>query len=132
MENSVRKTNWWEAWRWFDPRAKSLGTFAFILNRLTAIGLTVYLFLHLYMLGQLAQGPEAYDAFVALAKTPVVLFGEWIVVVGGLIHGLNGIRVILNSFGIGVPHQKQLFLVLMAIALIGSIIFAVVMFSHAV
>ena len=108
--------------RWFDPRNRKMGSWAFILNRITAIGLTVYLFLHLVMLSKLAQGPEAYNSFIALAKTPIILIGEMFVVAGGIIHALNGIRIGLNSLGIGTSYQKQLFVGLMIVAL-GSISF---------
>jgi succinate dehydrogenase / fumarate reductase, cytochrome b subunit len=84
-------------WRWFDPRYRSISTWAFILNRITALGLTLYLFMHLIVLGKLAQGPEAYDAFIELAHTPVIKVGEMLVIAAGLIHGLNGIRIALNS-----------------------------------
>ena len=114
--------------RWFDPRGRQPGTWAFILNRITAIGLTVYLTLHLFMLGKLAQGPEAYDSFVALAKTPVVKFGELLVIAGGLIHGLNGIRIAMTSFGIGVRYQRAWFWFFMALAAAGILGFGYVMF----
>ena len=39
---------------WFDVRGRSMSTLAFALNRLTAVGLTIYLFLHLA--GKLAGG----------------------------------------------------------------------------
>lgn len=115
---------------WFDPRRRQAGTWAFILNRVTAIGLTIFLFIHLFTLRKLAQGPEVYDAYVEVAKTPMFLVGELVVIVGVLIHGLNGLRVALNSFGIAIPYQKQLFYVLMALAVIGSVIFALRMFAR--
>ncbi len=115
--------------RWFDPRGRKAGTWAFILNRVTAIGLTVYLYLHLIVLGRLAQGPEAYDSFLTLVRSPIYVFGEWLVVAGALIHGLNGIRVALNSFGLGVGIQKQLFYVLITLAIIASVIFGFRMFT---
>ena len=114
--------------KWFDPRNRQSGSWAFILNRITAIGLTVYLYLHLVILGKLAQGPDAYDEFVELAESPIVLAGEFLVVAAGIIHGLNGIRIIMNSFGIAVPQQKTLFYGLMAVALVASLWFAYVMF----
>jgi succinate dehydrogenase / fumarate reductase cytochrome b subunit len=114
--------------RWFDPRRRQIGSFAFILNRITALGLSLYLCLHLIMLGKLAQGPAAYDSFIALAKTPVVKFGELLVIAAGFIHGLNGIRIALTSFGVGVRSQKQLFVSLMTLALAGTLIFAYRMF----
>jgi succinate dehydrogenase / fumarate reductase, cytochrome b subunit len=117
-----------KALQWFDPRKRQPGSWAFILNRITAIGLTVYLVLHLFMLSKLAQGPEAYDSFIALAKTPIVKFAELFVIAGGLIHGLNGIRVGLTSFGIGVTIQKQLFWALLTLAVIGTLFFGYFMF----
>lgn len=125
MINSPEPRNFW---RWFDPRGRQVGTWAFILNRITALGLSLYLVLHLFMLGKLAQGPDAYDSFVALAKTPLVKFGELLVIAAGLIHGLNGIRIALNSFGVGVRKQRMLFLVFFAFALLGSAYFGWRMF----
>src|SRR5512133_4122706 len=102
--------------RWFDPRNRSISTWGFILNRITALGLTLYLFLHLIALGQLAQGPAAYDSFVKLAHSFPIKVGEMLVIAAGLIHGFNGIRIALNSFGIGVTRQKQILLAMMLLA----------------
>ena len=117
--------------RWFDPRHRSLGTLGFILNRITALGLTLYLFLHLYMLSKLAQGPESYDSFIALAKSPPVKAAEMLVIAGGLIHGLNGIRVGMTSLGFGVLRQRAIFIVLMALAAAGILFFTYKMFFGA-
>lgn len=106
-----------------------MGDWAFILNRITAIGLTVYLYLHLIILGKLAQGPDAYDSFLATIKNPLFVTGELLVVAAGFIHGLNGIRVALTSFGVGVPRQKALFYVLMAIALIATVVIGIRMYT---
>lgn len=116
--------------RWFDPRNRSLGTFAFILNRVTALGLTLYLMMHLVALGQLAQGPVAYDGFVALVKNPLFKFGELLVIAAGIIHGLNGIRIVLNSFGVAVRQQRSLFVILMAVSLILTAFFGIKMFGE--
>jgi succinate dehydrogenase / fumarate reductase, cytochrome b subunit len=113
-----------------DPRWRQVGTWAFILNRITAIGITVYLFMHLVVLGQLARGPEAYDSFVALAKTPLFLMGELLVIVGALYHGLNGLRIALTSFGIGLRYQREMFYGIVAIVIAAGLMFAVVMFGH--
>jgi succinate dehydrogenase / fumarate reductase cytochrome b subunit len=118
--------NWY---RWFDPRNRQTGSWAFILNRITALGLTFYLFLHLIVLGQLAQGPQAYDSFLKTIHNPIFIFGEVLVITAGFIHGLNGIRIALTSFGVGVQRQRQLFITLLTIAIIGSLIFAVRMFT---
>lgn len=127
MPNQPQSTNWP---RWFDPRSRSLGTFGFILNRVTALGLTLYLLLHLAALGQLAKGAAAYDGFIALVKNPLFKLGELLVIAAGVIHGLNGIRIALNSFGIGVRRQKSTFIALMLVALFIIAFFAFKMFSE--
>jgi succinate dehydrogenase / fumarate reductase cytochrome b subunit len=126
MNNAPSPKNFW---RWFDPRSRQPGTWAFILNRITALGLTLYLAMHLFMLGKLTQGPEAYNSFIELAESPAVKFGEMFVIAGGLIHGLNGIRVAMTSFGIGVRRQKEIFFALMALAVLLLLYFAYVMFA---
>ncbi len=116
-------------WRWFDPRSRSAGTFAFIMNRVSGIGLTVYLFLHLVVLSQLARGPQAYDQFIALVKNPLFITMEFVVVVGVLLHGFNGLRIAITSFGIANRFQKELFFGLTAVALLGCLFFALRMFG---
>lgn len=114
---------------WFNPVGRETSGWAFILNRVTALGLTFYLYLHLIILGQLAKGPEGYDGFLALVSSPLAIAGELIVVAGGILHGLNGIRIILTTFGVSVTRQKQLFYVMMTIALIAILIFGIRMFT---
>jgi succinate dehydrogenase / fumarate reductase cytochrome b subunit len=114
---------------WFDVRHREIGDWAFVLHRLTALGLVFYLGMHLIVLGTLTLGPEAFDSFIDLAHNPLFIFGELLVVAAALYHGLNGLRVGLTSFGVAVPYQKQIWYVVMAIAVIGSIIFAISMFT---
>lgn len=115
-------------WSWFIPLRRDIGYWAFALNRITALGLTLYLFLHLIILGKLAQGPAAYDEFLALTENPFIKLGEWAVVAAAILHGLNGIRIILTSFGVGVTRQKQLFYGFMVIAALVILIFTVRMY----
>ncbi|HEY3343972.1 MAG TPA: hypothetical protein VGJ97_03525 [Anaerolineaceae bacterium] len=130
MQNSLenpRKAG--KFYQWFDLRGLNLNTLAFIMNRVSGIGLTVYLFMHLIVLSQLARGAGAYDGFIALAHNPLFVAGEFLVVAAVFLHGLNGIRIGLTSLGIAVPAQKMLFITLMAVALVGCAVFAVKMFG---
>jgi succinate dehydrogenase / fumarate reductase cytochrome b subunit len=115
-------------WSWFIPFRRDIGGWAFALNRITAIGLTIYLFLHLFILGKLAQGPGAYDEFLELTENPIIKLGELAVVAAAILHGLNGIRIILTSFGVGVTRQKQLFYGFMAVAVVVILIFVARMY----
>ncbi len=79
---------------WWDPRGRRPGYWAFILHRLTGIGLIAYLVLHLWMLRLLAQGPQAWDAFIRLAKSPLFLALDALLLAGLVYHGINGLRLI--------------------------------------
>jgi len=115
--------------RWFDPRARQIGSWGFTLNRLTALGLTFYLGLHLIVLNKLAQGQKAYDDFVLSAQYPLIKFGEVILIAAVLFHGLNGLRLILHSIGIGYRKQKLSLGFVLALTVIGSVLFAMRLFG---
>jgi succinate dehydrogenase / fumarate reductase cytochrome b subunit len=110
--------------KWFNPLGRSVSSWGFILNRITALGLTLYLILHLVMLSQLTQGAQAYDGFIALMKNPVFAFGELLVVAAGILHGINGIRIGMTSFGIAVRHQLVMLGIVTLISAIGIVFFA--------
>jgi succinate dehydrogenase / fumarate reductase cytochrome b subunit len=64
-----------------------------------------------------------------MIHNPVFTFFEVLVVTAGFVHGLNGIRIALNSFGVGIRSQKMLLVVLLGIAIIVSLAFAVHMLT---
>ena len=128
MDNTQNQPSARKFWSWFIPFKRGLGSWAFALNRVTALGLTFYLFLHLFILGKLAQGPGAYDEFLQLTENPLIKLGEWAVVAAAILHGLNGIRIILTSFGVGVTRQRQLFWGLMAVAAVIILFFTAKMY----
>jgi succinate dehydrogenase / fumarate reductase cytochrome b subunit len=129
MEPPARSPSVTNVTRWFAFRGRKAGTLAFILNRITAVGLTFYLFLHLIVLGKLAQGPEAFDRFIELVESPIYVFGELLVVAAGIFHGLNGLRVIANSFGLAVPYQRHIFYAIVVIAIAITVVFGIRMFT---
>jgi succinate dehydrogenase / fumarate reductase, cytochrome b subunit len=114
---------------WFDVRRDRVGSWAFALNRLTALGLTLYLFIHLAVLFQLSQGEEAWDSFLELAKSPWYLMLDVVLIFGVLYHGLNGIRVALVGMGIGARSHRKLFWVLVAIGALLFVASSVLVFT---
>ena len=52
------------------------------------------------ILSTLARGPDAWDSFVGLASSPVVLAFDVLLLAGLLLHGLNGIRLTLMGFAL--------------------------------
>ena len=104
---------------WFDVRRRSTGQLAFSMNRLTALGLVFYLYLHLAVLSNLLRGPDAWDSFLGLATTPLFLGLDVLLVLGLLVHGLNGLRVALVGSGFVPDRQKALF---WSLAVFGTIV----------
>ena len=94
--------------RGLDPRGRHLGTWAFVLNRLTGLGLVAYLYLHLIVLAALLRGPEAWDGLVAVFRHPLFLALDVLLVLGLAFHGLNGLRVALVGSGLLVDRHRAL------------------------
>ena len=110
--------------RWFELRYKPAGMLAFMLHRLTGLGLVFYLFLHLAVLSKLGGGPENWDSFLALVRSPLILVLDGILLLGVLFHGLNGLRLTLIGLNLGLRWQKASFWVILvlsiALAVLGS------------
>jgi succinate dehydrogenase cytochrome b subunit len=117
------------AGRWFDVRHRKLGMWAYALNRITGIGLVVYLYLHLVVLSLLSRGPAAWNSFVSMARSPFYLSLDVILLAAILIHGLNGLRIALTGFDVGVRGQKALFGILMVLAAVALVAAALKIFG---
>ncbi len=115
---------------WFNLKGKHVGFWAYVVMRLSAIGLVLYLFLHLVILSQLAMGPAQWDSFVALAKSPAFLLLDIVLIIGILAHGLNGIRLALIGFGIGVPSHKLMLWLAVILTIVFSVISALAIFAE--
>lgn len=81
-----------------------VGGFAWALHRITGLVLVGYLFLHLYTLGAILQGPAPFDTAMALMARPAVRLLELALIWVVLFHALNGIRLILVHI---VPWASQ-------------------------
>jgi succinate dehydrogenase / fumarate reductase cytochrome b subunit len=110
----------------------TIGMWAWILHRLTGLGLVLYIFIHIVLMStSLLRGRQAFDAMLSyLMSHPVFQVLETLVLGAALYHGFNGIRILLFDLGvgIGVRSQKVLFWAFMAIAAILWVFFIVVKF----
>jgi succinate dehydrogenase / fumarate reductase, cytochrome b subunit len=108
---------------WFDPRGRTIGSWAFAVNRITGLGLVFYLYLHLAVLSMLLAGAGNWNDFLRIATTIAFLGLDVLLLFGLLFHGLNGIRVALVGTGVVPNRQKALFwafTVIGTVALIGG------------
>ncbi|MCL5022388.1 MAG: hypothetical protein M1497_03310 [Nitrospirae bacterium] len=84
------------------------GSLAWAIHRVSGLLLTLYIFLHLYVLSQL-KDPVGYASVLKTLQLPLVRLGEaglLAVVIG---HALNGFRVTLLEWGVQTVLQKRLF-----------------------
>lgn len=93
------------------------GMFAWIMHRLTGIGLVVYLVLHVWGLRAMTSR-AAYNDLIAKYHAPIYKVGEFLLLIAVVYHAMNGLRIVLIDFLGWSPEQKRLFWTLGAVALI--------------
>ena len=93
----------------FQARAMRTGTAAWLLQRLSGLFLTLYLIVHIIVIGTAVRGEDAFDDLLAtFDKTPFLILDAGLVGVVAF-HAMNGLRLILLDFAIGLRLQKLLF-----------------------
>ncbi len=111
---------------------RGLGVWAFWLHRLTGLLIAFYLLLHILVISTVVAGAGSFNAAMSTLKAPIFVLLEMGLIATILIHGLNGLRIVLFDFGIGVKQQKAIFIVLMAIAIVPFVIAFAVALPHIV
>ncbi len=84
------------------------GSFAWLVHRLTGVVLTLYIFLHLYVLAHL-KDPEGYAAIMKTMQSPLVRLSEAGLLALVIAHALNGFRLTLLDLGMPTGLQKRVF-----------------------
>jgi len=102
------------------PGNYRLGMWAWLIQRVTGLGLVLYVFMHLFVISSsiAGQGGKSFDEVMSFLKAPFFIVLEILLMAAVLYHALNGIRILLFDVGIGVRRQKELFWGLMAAAVI--------------
>jgi len=102
--------------RWFETRLHAPGMLAFMMHRLSGLGLVFYLYLHLTLLDALRSGPSGWGAFLSILRSPLVLILDAVLLFGLVFHGLNGLRLTLIGANLFVDRQRSLFWLSLALA----------------
>lgn len=103
--------------RWSEP-VRSAGLWGFVLHRISGLLLSAYLAVHLVLLSRLLAGPSAWDAFVGLMRSRVILALDLALLGATVFHGFNGLRLTLLGLGWAVDRQKELFWVCLVFTVI--------------
>lgn len=133
--------------QWFNPFARGIGMWAWLLQRITGLLLICYVIFHFGMIFTLAvdsiwdlNAGQFYNRLIHWVNSPIfpdiapLEFGNIVINIQNIIsigymidvgliailvyHGFNGIRVILFDLGIGIRHQKAIFWILFILGLI--------------
>ena len=83
---------------------------AWVLHRVSGLGILLFLVLHIADTALILAGPEWYNRFVEFYSAPAIRFLEVVLAAAVLYHGLNGLRIIILDFWPGATRlQVQLF-----------------------
>lgn len=115
--------------KWFSIKHKKGGFLAFTLHRLTGVLLFFYLILHLFVLSLLTAGPEAWDKFLSIVRSPVFVLADGLLLFGLLFHGLNGVRLSLIGMNLLLMYQKELTYLLLLFSFLFSLVTTIVIFN---
>lgn len=115
------------------------GMLAWILHRVTGLGLIFYLTLHVFVTRQFHEAASITDQVTRTNRFNEIygilthpLFGILEIALLGavLYHALNGIRVLVVDFFGGARYHKKLWFILMAIYAVLMIVFGGMMLMH--
>jgi succinate dehydrogenase / fumarate reductase cytochrome b subunit len=109
---------------------KFIGSWAWILHRLSGLALIFYLTLHIWVINTLTMGPEKFDGVTQFLSSPLFKLlevGLWGVI---LYHAFNGIRVVIVDFFKGSLAHKKLFAALIVIAFVLWALGSYMLISH--
>ncbi len=88
---------------------RHLGSWAWIVHRLSGIALVFYLVLHLWELHMLGYArPDAFNQQMLVFQSIPFKFLEWCLLGVVLVHALNGIRVMIVDLWGGARYHKKL------------------------
>jgi succinate dehydrogenase / fumarate reductase cytochrome b subunit len=109
---------------------RGLGAWAFWLHRLSGLLLVFYLLLHIIVISTAVSGKGDFNAAMGFLKAPLFVALEMGLVAAVLIHGFNGVRIVLFDLGIGLKKQKEIFVALMALAVVPFLAAVIVAWPH--
>jgi len=109
---------------------KATGMWAWLLFRISGLILVFYLGAHIIVIST-GQFDKLND-LMKMFDNPVLVLMDLALVVAVLYHALNGVRIILMDFGVGVHRHKILFWSAMAVVVICFAVFAWVAFTFIV
>lgn len=117
------------------------GMLAWMLHRLTGLGLIFYLSLHIFVtrsfheaakIPNATERANAFNEIYGLLTNPIFGLLEIGLLAAVLYHAINGIRVLIIDFGNGARYQKKLWFALMGVFALLFVVFGGMMLIHVI
>jgi len=109
----------------------NVGTWSWILHRITGVILVLYLFMHFFALSSSVAGERTFNAWLSNLQTPLTHVLEIGLVAVVAFHLLNGLRITIADFFFLTKPHKTIFWIAMVIFLIFMVITLVVFLPRA-
>jgi succinate dehydrogenase / fumarate reductase, cytochrome b subunit len=102
------------------------GMWAWLLHRVTGIGILLFLFMHIVDVSLLGFGPAVYNESIRLFDFWVTRILSLSVIAAVLFHAFNGVRIMVIDFTRkGVKFQQIMFVAVLVLAIVCFIPMAV-------
>lgn len=103
----------------------STGFISFLFRRISGAALVLYLFTHMWVIGSVNAGPEAFDARLAMVQTPFFKILEIALLAAVVYHAVDGIRLLIVHYLEVTEYRKSLFYAMFAVFVLLTIAGAV-------
>lgn len=115
---------------WFKFSGRSVFSWAFTFQRITGIVLLIYLLAHLaYLTSLLDKTGKMYESLILLTVSREFLVFDLLLVLCGVFHGINGLRIILHEFGFGYEYRKPIIILSVALIILVWLYASYIMYS---
>jgi succinate dehydrogenase / fumarate reductase cytochrome b subunit len=109
----------------------NVGSWSWLLHRITGVILVIYLFMHLLALSSSTGGASKFNTWISSLQTPLTHVLEIGLAAVVAFHLLNGLRITVADFFFLTKPHKTIFWVAMVIFLIFMVITAVLFLGRA-
>ncbi|PIQ82971.1 MAG: succinate dehydrogenase, cytochrome b556 subunit [Candidatus Omnitrophica bacterium CG11_big_fil_rev_8_21_14_0_20_64_10] len=108
-----------------------IGQWAWLLHRLSGLGVLLFLVIHILDTALVLWGADLYNRVIAIYRMPIFGIGEIGLFAAVLFHALNGIRVVAVDFRPAWSvYHKQMFQAVVVLFFLIFIPVAVIMTGH--
>lgn len=106
------------------PARNHPGWWAFLVHRISGVALALFLPVHFLALGTALQGEARLETFLRWTEQPLVVAGEWILIVLLAAHLTGGLRLLALELLPWRNWQKTLAAIAAGAAIFAGLVFA--------